>query len=141
MKNSIATIYLTLAGLLLLAIGGAILLAPHSFHASNGIELSNNPTLLSEIRAPGGMLAAAAMLALFSVFRLSLRAFTTPLLVLVYGSFGLARLVSIVQDGMPVGSIVGAAVLELIVAIIGIAILCQQRAAADPRFAVPATPR
>lgn len=141
MKNLIATIYLTLAGLLLLAIGGAILLAPHAFHASNGIELGNNPTLLSEIRAPGGMLAAAAMLTLFSVFRLSLRAFTTPLLVLVYGSFGLARLVSIVQDGMPAGSIVGAAVLELIAAIIGIAILWQQRAAADQRFAVPATPR
>ena len=140
MKNSIATIYLTLAGILLLAIGGAIMLAPHAFHASNGIELGNNPPLLSEIRAPGGMLAAAAMLALISVFRLSLRAFTTPLLVLVYGSFGLARLVSMVQDGMPAGSIVGATVLELIVAIIGIAILWQQRAIADSGFAALATP-
>ncbi|MEM7611553.1 MAG: DUF4345 domain-containing protein [Pseudomonadota bacterium] len=140
MKNPIATIYLMLAGLLLLAIGGAILLAPHAFHASNGIELGNNPTMLSEIRAPGGLLAASAVLALISVFRRRLRAFTTPLLVLIFGSFGLARLVSMAQDGIPGGSIVGATVLELIVAAIGIAILCRQQAAADSRLAVPAAP-
>ena len=136
MKNSIATIYLTLAGLLLLAIGGAILLAPHAFHASNGIELGNNPTLLSEIRAPGGMLAATAVLALISVFRLSLRAFTTPLLVLVYGSFGLARLVSMVQDGMPADSIVGATVLELIVAAVGVALLWSRHNASASQMTV-----
>ncbi len=141
MKNSIGTIYLTLAGLLLLTIGGAVLFAPHAFHASNGIDLGNNPTMLSEIRAPGGLLAVVAMLALISVVRHRLRAFTLPLLVLVYGSYGLARVVSMVQDGMPASSIVGAAFIELIVAIIGIAIIWRQRATDDLSLAVPAAPR
>lgn len=136
MKDSITTIYLAIAGLLLLAIGGAILLAPHAFHGSNGIELGNNPTMLSEIRAPGGLLAGAAILALISVFRLGLRAFTTPLMVLIYGSFGLARLLSIMQDGMPAGSIIGATILELVVAAIGIAILWRQRNAPASESAI-----
>jgi hypothetical protein len=141
MKNSIATTYLVLAGTLLLAIGGAILLAPHAFHASNEIQLGNNPSLLSEIRAPGGLLTATATLALISVFRRRLRASTIPMLVLVYGSFGLARLVSMVQDGIPAAPIVAATVLELIVAVVGIAILWEQRATAESRPAVPAVLR
>ncbi|MEL7297652.1 MAG: DUF4345 domain-containing protein [Pseudomonadota bacterium] len=126
MRHTITTVYLTLAGFLLLAIGGSILLAPHAFYASNDIALGSNPTLLSEIRAPGGLLTATALLALISVVRRRLRAFAMPMLVLVYGSFGLARLVSITQDGIPANSIVSAMILELAVATIGVAILWRR---------------
>jgi hypothetical protein len=141
MKDSVTTIYLAIAGLLLLVIGAAILLAPHAFHGSNGIELGNNPNMLSEVRAPGGLLAGSAILALISVFRRGLRAFSTRLMVLVYGSFGLARLVSMAMDGYPSSSIVGATLLELIVAAIGIAVLWRQRIAPDSALAVAATTR
>ena len=67
MKNSITTVYLAMAGLLLLGIGSSLLFTPHAFHGSNGIFLGSNPNLLSEIRAPGGLLAANGILALISV--------------------------------------------------------------------------
>jgi hypothetical protein len=53
----LTSIFLTVSGLLLLAIGSTILFVPHAFYASDGIVLGNNPSLLSEIRAPGGLLA------------------------------------------------------------------------------------
>ena len=127
MKNTMTVIYLVIAGLLLLAIGGAILLAPHAFHGSNGIILGDNPNLLSEIRAPGGLLAVSGIVILLGTLRLRLRASAVQLTTLVYGSFGLARLVSMVLDGMPSSSIVGATSLELIVAFVGLVILRRAR--------------
>ena len=44
MKNTTTVVYLVIAGFLLLAIGGAILLAPHAFHGGNGIPLGDTPS-------------------------------------------------------------------------------------------------
>ncbi|MEO1037662.1 MAG: DUF4345 domain-containing protein [Pseudomonadota bacterium] len=141
MKNTMTVIYLVTAGLLLLAIGGAILLAPHAFHGGNGINLGDNPNLLSEIRAPGGLLAASGIIILAGAFRTKMRAPAVQLTSLVYGSFGLARIVSMALDGMPSSSIVGAAALELIVAFVGLVILRRarvQRTASRSFAAAPA---
>ena len=129
MKNTMTVIYLVIAGLLVLAIGGGILLAPHAFHGSNGITLGNNPNLLSEIRAPGGLLASSGIVILIGAFRMQLRSRALQLSVLVYGSFGTARLASMVLDGMPSPAIVGATLLELVVALFGLVILWRARAA------------
>ena len=123
MKNTMTLTYLIIAGLLLLAIGGAILLAPHALHGSNGIALGDNPNLLSEIRAPGGLLANSGIFILIGAFRRELRSRSIQLTTLVYGSFGIARLVSIWLDGLPSSSLVAATMLELIVAFIGLVIL------------------
>ena len=139
MKNTTTVIYLLIAGLLLLTIGSAILLVPHAFHGSNGIILGDNPNLLSEIRAPGGLLAASGIMILASAIRVRLRASAVQLTTLVYGSFGLARLVSMALDGMPSNSIVGATVLELVVASIGSALLLQARARKDGLAALGAS--
>ena len=61
MKNTTTVIYLVISALLLLTIGSAILLAPHAFHGGNGIILGDDPNLLSEVRAPGGLLAASGV--------------------------------------------------------------------------------
>ncbi len=45
-------IALGISGVTALSIGGFILVAPHTFYASYGITLSNDPNLLSELRAP-----------------------------------------------------------------------------------------
>jgi hypothetical protein len=119
-------VFLSIAGLLLLAIGGAILLAPAAFHGSNGIALGDNPNLLSEIRAPGGLLVGSGIIILIGAFRKELRIRAVQLTALVYGSFGVARLVSIALDGLPSTSIVAAAALELTVALVGIAILWRK---------------
>ena len=126
MKSKLTASFLFVSGLLLLGIGSAILFAPEAFHASNGIELEENSSLLSEVRAPGGLLAASALLILYGAFRQEFRPQGMLVATFVYGSFGLARLVGMVLDGMPSGGIVGATVLELIVAALGLAILKKQ---------------
>ena len=125
MKNTITVIYLVIAGLVLLTIGSAILLAPHAFHGGNGITLGDNPNLLSEIRAPGGLLVSSGIVILIGAFRRQLRSRSVQLTTFVYGSFGVARLVSMALDGIPSSSIVGATLLELIVALVGLAMLWQ----------------
>ena len=49
---------LGIAGITSLGIGTFILTAPHAFYASYGIALEPDPSLLSELRAPGAGLAA-----------------------------------------------------------------------------------
>ncbi len=120
------TVFLFIAGALLLAIGTAILFIPHAFHASNGIVLDANPNLLSEIRAPGGLLLGSALIIIAGAFRPSLRNFAVNLTILVYGTFGLARLVGFVLDGIPASGIVAATIIELVVACIGVLFFRQQ---------------
>ena len=92
MKSRLTFVFLFIAGLLLLAIGGAILLAPHAFHAGNGIVLGHDPNLLSEIRAPGGLLVGSAVFILIGALRPDRQSLAVMLTVLVYGSFGLAAI-------------------------------------------------
>lgn len=121
------TAFLIFAGLLLLVIGGSILLAPHSFHGSNGIALGDNPNLLSEVRAPGGMLTASGIVALIGAIRANLASIAILLSVLVYGSFGVARILSMIVDGMPAPAIVAATVIELAVSVVGVLLLWRIR--------------
>ena len=119
----ITFIFLTVSGLLLLVIGSTILLIPHAFYASDGIVLGQDPSLLSEIRAPGGLLFTSGLLILIGVFRPTLRSLALMLTVIVYGSFGLSRLLSLYLDGTPSNSLVIAMVVELVVAGIGLVML------------------
>ena len=128
MKNSLTVTYLVLAGLLLLTIGGTLILAPHAFHGGNGVVLGDNPNLLSEIRAPGGILVSSAIIILIGAFRAPLRLRAVQLTTLVYGSFGVPRLVSIALDGLPASSIVAAMALELAFALIGLVMLWRWKA-------------
>lgn len=128
MKKTIFRVYFVIAGLLLFAIGTAILFAPTAFHAANGVALgSSNPNLLSEIRAPGALLAGSGILVLMGAFRQARRSQAAQLSLLVFGTFGVARLVSIVLDGIPSASLLGATVLELSMASVGLLILLQRR--------------
>lgn len=88
--------------------------------------LGNDPSLLSKIRAPGGLLASSGLLILLEAFRAHLRSLTITLTILVYGAFGLVRLVSFTLDGMPSNNLVMATGVELTVAAIGPVILCRQ---------------
>ena len=126
MKTKLSLGFLLVSGLILLGIGSAILVMPEAFHAGNGITLGSDASLLSEIRAPGGLLAASGFLIVAGAFRRKLRSRAIFLATLVYGSFGLSRLLGMTLDGMPSKGIVGATALELIVAMLGILILGWQ---------------
>ena len=103
-----------LSGLILIGIGTAVLFEPTSFAASNGIVLDRNPSLLSEIRAPGGMLLISGVIILLGAIRQNIMRLSLGLAALVYGSYGLSRMWSMVSDGLPSATLTQAAVLELV---------------------------
>ena len=125
MTSLIARVVLGLAGALLLFIGCSVVLTPGSFAAANGIALPDNPSLLSEVRAPGGLLLASAVFILTSALRGSFVAQAWGLSALVYGSYGLARAVSIALDGLPSASLTQAMVIELVIATVSLGVLLK----------------
>lgn len=109
---------LALAGVVAGFIGAAILAAPEAFFASNGVALDSDPSLMSEIRAPGGLLLIAGVYLLHQAF-FSCH-FRSALLVgaAVFGAYGLARLLGVMLDGLPSTSLIAATAVELAVVIV-----------------------
>ena len=126
MKIKPVAVFLFIAGTILLGIGAAILLAPEAFHRANGIVLAGNASLMSEVRAPGGLLLACGLVILAGSFLFTLRHQSVALATLVYGTYGLSRMLSMSLDGMPSKGIVGATALELAIAAIGVLILTRE---------------
>lgn len=126
MKISLNVLFLFIAGLMLLTIGTEVLLTPQAFYAGEGISLGSNPSLLSEVRASGGLLAGGALVIFAGIVRPSVRSLGMTLSVLIYGSFGLSRLLSLTLDGMPSNNLLVATAIELTVATIGITRLYLQ---------------
>lgn len=125
-KISLNVPFLFIAGLMLLIVGVEVLLMPQNFYASEGVLLGSNPSLLSEVRASGGMLASGALVIFASIVRPAVRSLAMTLSVLIYGSFGLSRLFSLVMDGMPSNTLLVATFIELTVAATGITMLYLQ---------------
>jgi hypothetical protein len=111
--NALRRATLFVAGLVAVAIGAAILLAPVAFHWANGIELTENASLLSELRAPGGALVAAGALIILGAFVARLAFTAAAVGALLYLGYGLARVLSIVVDGAPAGGLIVGMAVEL----------------------------
>ena len=128
MKNSIVLkVILVISGLIGVVVGGAILLMPVAFHATSGIELGGNISLLNEIRAPGGALLASGLLILSGAFLTELTFTSIVLSTLLYLSYGLSRIVSMVADGKPAETLIQAAVLEIIIGMVCAFVLVRFR--------------
>lgn len=106
---------LVLSSLIAIGIGAALLLDPNAFHASNGIELPADASLLSEVRAPGAALLVLGALMGVGVFARSFTFASTAIAAAVYLAYGGARLVSLALDGVPAPGLLGATALELAV--------------------------
>jgi len=109
-------IALGLAGLTALAIGASILFAPHAFYAGYGIALGADANLLSELRAPGAGLAGFGLLMLLGIGRQAMLPVAMAAALTVYIAFPAGRLVGIAVDGMPSGNVIGALVVEILIA-------------------------
>lgn len=109
---------LGLSGLTAFTIGASILFAPHAFYASYGITLGQEPNLLSELRALGAGLAGFGFLILLGIWRQALKPVAMTLALTVFIAFPAGRLVGLVVDGMPSGSVIGALVVELVIAVL-----------------------
>ncbi len=119
MKNLIVLkVILVISGLIGVAVGGAILLTPVAFHATSGIELGGNISLLNEIRAPGGALLASGILIISGAFLTELTFTSIVLSTLLYLSYGSSRIISMMADGKPAETLIQAAVLEIIIGLV-----------------------
>lgn len=122
---------LGIAGLTALGIGGAILAAPVAFYAGYGIVLTQDASLLSELRAPGTGLAALGAIMLAGLVRAGWAPFSLMAALTVYLAFPAGRLASLVMDGVPSGGIIGALVIEL--AIAGLCLAAFRRGGGEAR--------
>ncbi|MEM9780713.1 MAG: DUF4345 domain-containing protein [Pseudomonadota bacterium] len=107
---------LGISGATAFGIGAFILAAPHAFYASYGITLGDNASLLSELRAPGAGLAVCGALMLAGLWRAAMVPVSIAMALTVFLAFPAGRLVGLVVDGVPAGGILGALILELVVA-------------------------
>ncbi|MGR3513572.1 MAG: DUF4345 domain-containing protein [Paracoccaceae bacterium] len=126
-------ITLGISGLTALAIGSLITLAPHTFYASYGITLGQDPNLLSELRAPGAGLAVFGALILAGVVRTAMAPIALAVALTVFFAFPFGRIVGIFMDGMPSSSVIGALAFEIIIAVLLLAAFKQKRAAGSSR--------
>lgn len=107
---------LWISGLTAVGIGGMITFAPHSFYASYGIVIGEDPSLLSELRAPGAGLATLGIMMLLGIWRSALAQLAVAATLIVFLAFPAGRLIGLALDGMPSVGIVGALVLEVAIA-------------------------
>jgi len=115
--------FLAISGVILIGIGAALLFDPVGFHASSGVALGNNVNLLSEIRAPGGLLFAAGIFVVIGSFRAKMVQASIVLSSLIYLSYGAARIFSMIMDGAPSQSLVAATGVEIIFGSLGLFLL------------------
>ena len=118
---------LLVAGALLIPVGTFILAAPVEFYASNDIELGANPSLLSELKAPAGLLLASGVFMIGAVFVRGMTDTATWLAALIYLSYAASRFLSMAFDGVPAPGLVQAAALEGIVGLACLAVLMVRR--------------
>lgn len=115
--------FLAISGVILIGIGGALLFDPIAFHASSGIALESNVNLLSEIRAPGGLLFAAGIFVVIGAFKAKMVQVSIVLSSFIYLSYGVSRVLSMVMDGAPSQSLVAATGVEIIFGSLGLFLL------------------
>ena len=119
---------LIVSGLILISVGAGILFWPHGFYESNGTVLGDEPGLLSEVRASGGLLLGCGLIVFLAAFRSLLRRQALGLSALVFIAYGLARLASMAMDGMPSTSLVVSTGIELLAGVLCVLELRQLRA-------------
>ncbi|MEM7043838.1 MAG: DUF4345 domain-containing protein [Pseudomonadota bacterium] len=126
---------LGIAGIAALGIGIAITAAPVAFYGTYGIALGDDPSLLSELRAPGANLAALGMIILAGAVYQRMQRLAAFLGVTVFLAYASGRIVSMALDGMPASGLVQATLIELVVGGLCAAVLWRgksRRASSDP---------
>jgi hypothetical protein len=125
---------LGVSGVTAFGIGAFILAAPQTFLASYGIVPGNDPSLLSELRAPGAGLAALGGVMLAGIRRPASAQAAMVAALTVFLAFPVGRVVGLWADGRPSDAILGALIVELAIAALCLAAFAARirRSAAAP---------
>jgi hypothetical protein len=124
------TFALGLAGAVATAIGAALAFAPAAFLAGSGIAIGPDPSLSSELRAPGAGLLGMGLLMLAALRRAALLPAALIAAGIVYVGYPAGRLVGIALDGLPSAEIVAALVAEIVIAVWLVQAFAARRAVA-----------
>lgn len=121
------------SGAILGAIGSSIMLAPRAFLATSEVMLGHDHNLMSEITAPSGLLVVAGAFMMFS--GLKLRFVNLGLICggLVYGTYGVSRLISMQLHGVPSDTLVVVTWFELGIAALLLGLSLKGRQAKSVR--------
>lgn len=114
--NKLEKVTLAVSGVTALGIGAMITFAPHTFYASYGIALGDDPNLLSELRAPGAGLATLGIMMLLGIWRSALAQLAVAATLIVFLAFPAGRFVGLAVDGVPSPGIISALILEVAIA-------------------------
>lgn len=130
----IQKIVLGVTGLIGVGFGAMLTFAPATLHASYGISYDPNPSLMSELRAPGAVLLTMSAFILAGLFRPALTGVSLAIGAGVFLSWGVARLLSIAMDGVPDSGLIIAGVAELVLGGACFAVLRQRGRAGATRI-------
>lgn len=120
-------IYLIVAGLVAGALGTMILLSPVAFYAGYGLLVDGQVDLLNELRSHGLGLLAAGLFIASAAFLSQLVTSATFLATALYLSYGTSRIVAMAWDGLPSSGLQLAAGIEIVLGLVGLALLLRQR--------------
>lgn len=126
------------SGALLSLIGGALMLNPKLFLTMNEAIVEYEPSLMSEVTAPTGLMVITGAFMMLGAAKL--RYANLGLLIggIVYGSYGISRLISQKLHGMPSDQLIVATEIELFIAALLIALrvreFLNERDAVDTNF-------
>jgi hypothetical protein len=120
-------IYLIVAGLVAGALGTMILLSPVAFYAGYGLLVDGQVDLLNELRSHGLGLLAAGLFIASAAFLSQLVTSATFLATALYLSYGTSRIVAMALDGLPSSGLQLAAGIEIVLGLVGLALLLRQR--------------
>ena len=110
--NKHSHVLLHINGWVAALIGVFIVVEPVTMLSPYGLQPELSNSLLSELRAPGGLLFFCGLAILYSAFTPNLRERGLYLSVMLYGSYATGRLLSILVDGMPQMEILAALTIE-----------------------------
>ncbi|MHA7901419.1 MAG: DUF4345 domain-containing protein [Henriciella sp.] len=113
MKRIVTKLALIGSGALLGLIGGAVMLSPKGFLELSGVLIGDDPSLLSELSAPGGVLLMTGALMLIGAVQPRHAKLALIAGGIVYGGYGIGRLSSLSIHGMPSEALVTATIIEL----------------------------
>ena len=126
-KSRLTQIIVFISSLIALLIGGALLFTPISFEATANIVLPKDPSLLSEIRAYGGVIIASGVIIMRGVIKPAFMGVSLSICSIIYLSIGISRLVSLLVDGTPSDPIITATIVEFAIGFICTALLLKKR--------------
>ncbi len=117
-------------GAVALIVGAFLVFQPEALFAMSGIALSGEPSLMSEIRAPGGVLLFAALLMFAAVLVRRWQGAAFGLSALIYLGYAAARTYALIVDGLPTDDLVWAMGLEWALGALSLIALAPRRASA-----------